>query len=64
MGTCQNRLVEAFLTGTHNLYFEQKYEKYQNSLSDFFFVKFSIHLNRHVFVMSRNPLNLFNVILI
>ena len=41
---------------THNLCFEQKYEKCQNFLPDFFFfpflvVKFSIHLNRHVFVM-------------
>ena len=45
---------------THNLCFEQKYEKYQ-FLSDFFFffffffhfwvVKFSVYLNRHVFVM-------------
>ena len=24
------RLAEAVLTSTHNLYFEQKYEKYQN----------------------------------
>ena len=43
---------------THNLYFEQKYEKYH-----FFFlyenfhflvVKFSVYLNRHVFVMIIN----------
>ena len=35
--------------------FEQKYEKYQNFLSEnfhfFFVVKFSVYLNRHVFVM-------------
>ena len=39
---------------THNLCFEQKYEKYQNFLSDFFsflVVKFSIYLNRRVFGM-------------
>ena len=38
----------------HNLCFEQKYEKYQNFLSKnfaFLVVKFSIYLNRHVFVM-------------
>ena len=29
-------LVEAVLTSTHNLCFEQKYEKYQNFLSIFF----------------------------
>ena len=39
---------------THNLYFEQKFEKYQNFLSEnfhFFVVKFSVYLNRRVFVM-------------
>ena len=38
----------------HNLCFEQKYEKYQNFLSGnftFWVVKFSIYLNRRVFVM-------------
>ena len=38
----------------HNLCFEQKYEKYQSFLSEnfqFLEVKFSIYLNRHVFVM-------------
>ena len=38
----------------HNLCFEQKYEKYQNLLSEnfqFLVVKFSIYLNRRVFVM-------------
>ena len=57
MGTRLNRLVEAVLTGTHNLCFEQKYEKYQNVLSEnfhFLVVKCSIHLNRLVFVMSGN----------
>ena len=46
---------EAVLTSTHNLCFEQKHEKYQNFLSEnyhfFFKVKFSVYLNRHVFVM-------------
>ena len=39
---------------THNLCFEQKYEKYQNFyLKIFFFLalKFSVYLNRHVLVM-------------
>ena len=39
---------------THNLCFEQKYEKYQKFLSKnfhFLVVKFSVYLNRHVFVM-------------
>ena len=39
---------------THNLCFEQKYEKYQSFLSEnfqFLEVKFSIYLYRHVFVM-------------
>ena len=54
MGTRYNRLAEAVLTSTHNLCFEQKYEKYQSFLSDnfqFLEVKFSIYLNRCVFVM-------------
>ena len=40
---------------THNLSFEQKYEKYQNILSEnfhFLVVKFSVYLNRHVFLMT------------
>ena len=40
---------------TRNLCFEQKYEKYQKFLSEnfqFLVVKFSIYLNRRVFVMS------------
>ena len=39
---------------THNLSFEQKYEKYQNFLPEnfqFLVMKFSTYLNRHVFVM-------------
>ena len=48
------KFVEAVLTSTHNLCFEQKYEKYQSFLSEnfqFLEVKFSLYLNRHVFVM-------------
>ena len=47
-------LYEAVLTSTHNLCFEHKYEKYQSFLSEnfqFLEVKFSIYLNRRVFVM-------------
>ena len=39
---------------THNLCFEQKYEKYRSFLSEnfqFLEVNFSIYLNRRVFVM-------------
>ena len=39
---------------THNLCFEQKYENYQNFLSENFHVlvvKFSVYLNRHGFAM-------------
>ena len=39
---------------THNLCFEQKHEKHQSFLSEnfqFLEVKFSIYLNRRVFVM-------------
>ena len=39
---------------THNICFEQKYKKYQDFLSEnfhFLVVKFSVYLNRHVFVM-------------
>ena len=39
---------------THNLCFEQKHKNYQGFLSEnfqFLEVKFSIFLNRHVFVM-------------
>ena len=54
MGTRKNRLGEAVLTSTHNLCFEQKYEKYQRLFIwkfSVFEVKFSTYLNRHVFVM-------------
>ena len=42
---------------TNNLCFEQKYEKYQSFLSEnfnFLVVKFSVYLNRLVFVMNMN----------
>ena len=45
---------------THKLCFEKKYEKYQNCLSEnlpFFVAKFSIYLNRRVFVMQNMPIN-------
>ena len=45
---------EAVLTNAHSLCFEQKFEKYQNFLSEnfhFLVVKFSVYLNRHIFVM-------------
>ena len=55
MDTRKNRLVEAVLTGSHNRCFEQKYEKYQiffsSEIFHFLVVKFSVYLNRHVFVM-------------
>ena len=44
---------------THNLCFEQEYEKYQNFLSENFpslVGKFSIYLNRRVFIMLTFPL--------
>ena len=44
----------AVLTSTHNLCFEQKYEKYLSFLSEnfqFLEMKCSIYLHRHVFVM-------------
>ena len=43
------------MTSAHSLCFEQKYEKYQNFLSENFpclVVKLLIYLNRHAFVMS------------
>ena len=42
------------LTSTHNLCFEQNYVKYQEFLSEnfhFSVIKFSVYLNRHVFIM-------------
>ena len=47
-------LGEAVLTSTHNLCFVQKYDKNISFLSEnfqFLAVKFSIYLNRRVFVM-------------
>ena len=44
----------AVLTSTHNICFEQKYENYHRFLCEnfqFLEVKFSIYLNRRVFVM-------------
>ena len=49
------RLGEAVLTSTHNLCFERKNEKISDFFSEnlhFLVVKFSVHLNRHVFVMN------------
>ena len=42
--------------GTHNVCFEQKNEKYQFLSENFQFlvVKFSIYLNRRVFIMGNN----------
>ena len=54
MGTRLNRLDEAVLRSTHKLCLKQNYEIYQNFLSEIFHflvVKFSVYLNRHVFVM-------------
>ena len=48
------RTAEAVLTSAHSLCFEQKYENYQYFLSEkmqFLVLKFSVYLNRHVFVM-------------
>ena len=46
---------EAVLTSTHILCFEQKYEKYRSFLFkkfQFLEMKFSIYLNKRVFVMN------------
>ena len=51
-------LAEVVLTSTNNLRFEQECEKYQIFLSEnfpFLVVKFSIYLNRRVFVMFVKP---------
>ena len=56
MDTVRTALGDAVLTSTYNLCFEQKYEKYQNVKSKechFLVVKFSIYLNRRVFVMGK-----------
>ena len=56
VGTRKNRLTDAVLTSTHNLCFEQKYEKISVFYLIFFFqfleMKFSVYLNRRVFVMT------------
>ena len=58
MGARYNSLAEAVLTSTHSLCFGQKYKKkYQIFLSEnfhFLVAKFSIYLNRRVFVMTEN----------
>ena len=57
MGTRENRLAEAVLTSTHNLCLEKKYEKcriFYWKIFLFLVVKFSIYLNRLVFVMNTN----------
>ena len=49
----------------HNLCFVQKYEKYLSFLSEkfqFLEIKFSIYLNRRVFVMQPNKENVENVV--
>ena len=59
MGTRYNHLDEAVLTSTHNLSLEQKYENYENFLSESFHclvVKFSIYLKRRVFVKTKHKL--------
>ena len=48
-------LVDAVLMSTHIVCFEQKYEKYHNSLSEMFLLfgrKIFSVLNRHVFVIA------------
>ena len=53
MGTHYNCLIEAILTSTNNLCFEQKYEKISEFLSqNFVVVKLSAYLNRFVLVVS------------
>ena len=55
---CGNHLTKAVLMSTQSLCLEKKYVKYQNFLSENFpylVVKFSIYLNRHVFVMKAYP---------
>ena len=65
MGTRKKRLAEAVLTSTHNLCFEQNEEKHRKFLSEnfhFLVVKFSVYLNRHVFVMQKTYNLTFSVI--
>ena len=52
---------------THNLCFEQKYKKYQNFLSENFYflvVKFSVYLNRNVFIMYNRVVELVRFMLL
>ena len=46
------RRAEAVLTSTRNLCFEQELEQYRNFFYPYLVVKFSIYLNRRVFVMT------------
>ena len=58
----QKHRLRVFVTSTHNLCFEQKYEKISEFFIwkfSFFGVKFSVYLNRRVFVM---PVN-YNILL-
>ena len=58
MGTHENRLVDTVLTSIHNLCFQlHVYQNFSAENFHFFFslvVKFSVYLNRHVFVMVSN----------
>ena len=62
MDTRSNRFAEVVPTSTHNLCFEYKFEKkYQSFLSENFLfleVKFSIYLNRRVFIMVQQKTNI------
>ena len=53
MGNHQNCLGEAIFTSAYYLCFEQKYEKIEFLCENvqFLVVKFSIYLNRRVFIM-------------
>ena len=58
-------LCKAVLASTHNLFFEMKYEKYQNFLPEnipFSVVKFSIYLNGCVFVITEVNLQTYAMI--
>ena len=55
MGTRYNRLDEAVLTNTHNLFLSRKKKKkiseFLSENFQFLVVKFSAYLNRRVFIM-------------
>ena len=55
MGVRKNRLAEAVLTSTHNLYFNRNMKNisFLSENFQFWVVKFSIYFNRRVFVMIR-----------